>query len=215
MKQEPVWRIGPTMRRIYSTLQQILRLVERSSDVYLDEGFLSNVNVRKQDWDLTDTNDFFACMTEEKFAKLRPSDPLEENEPYEAAEYPDSAPPRDVFDLEDSALTIELWFKELQRRKVSEDGCGIDWPENSSVWVPREKFPYEDLYEGSRLPPSVPCQLFSAYFNDDKPHQVYHAWHGDEGREGVILRSEIQILVRCMKGRMADPMLCVHNIPVS
>lgn len=215
MKEEPIWKVGPVKRRIHRRLQQILRLVEQSPDLYLNSTLSGKANIRKQDWDLTDKDEFFACMTEEDFANLTPSDPLEDMEPYEATESPDSAPPRTVFELERSAIEIELWFKELQRRKVSEDGCGCAWPDNSSAWVPREKFRFEDLYGGSRMPPSVPWRLFSAYYNDDKPHQIYHAWHGDEGREEAILRSELQILIRCMKGRMADSALSVHNVPVS
>lgn len=131
-------------------------------------------------------------MTEEEFADLTPSDPLEEAEPYEAGDYPDSDPPHNVWDLEDSVIAIELWFKELQKRKESEDGCGCVWPESSPAWTPREMFGYEDLHGGSRMPGSVPWRLYSAYHKDDKPHQVYLATHRDEGREGVILRSEIE-----------------------
>lgn len=214
MKQVSVWKVGPTMRMIYSSLRQILYLVEQSADVYLSESFLSGASIQRQDWDLSDTDDYFACMTEERFAELRPSNPLEEMEPYEAADYPDSGPARNVWDLEDSGLAIEMWFQELQERKISVDGCGCVWPKGSSAWVPREMFNYEDLHCESSIPPSVPWRLSSAYYNNHKPHQIYHASHGDEGREGIILRSEIQILIRCMKGRMADPALCVHNVPV-
>lgn len=215
MKQEPVWKVGPVMESIYSTLQQILRLVEKSPKIYLDDAFLSEISVRKHEWDLADTDDFFACMTEEELAHLRPSDPIpDEAIPYEDVEYPESAQPQNVFDLESSGVRIEEWFHELQERKVSIDGCGCIWPEGSSSWAPRELFKYEDLCHGRRNPPHVPWTLSGAYYNDDQPHQIYHAWHGDEGREGIILRSELQILIRCMKGRMADPALCMHNVPV-
>ncbi|KAF6227637.1 hypothetical protein HO173_012077 [Letharia columbiana] len=215
MKQEPVWKVGPVMESIYSTLQQILRLVEKSPKIYLDDAFLSEISVRKHEWDLADTDDFFACMTEEELAHLRPSDPIpDEAIPYEDVEYPESAQPQNVFDLESSGVRIEEWFHELQKRKVSIDGCGCIWPEGSSSWAPRELFKYEYLSRGRRNPPHVPWTLSGAYYNDDQPHQIYHAWHGDEGREGIILRSELQILIRCMKGRMADPALCIHNVPV-
>ena len=65
------------------------------------------------------------------------------------------------------------------------------------------------LFDRNNSPP-----VYRAYHKVDKPHQVYLGTHGNAGREGVILRSELQILIRCMKGRMADPALCVHSVPV-
>lgn len=86
-----VWKVGPTARSIYSTLSQILRVVENSPDVHLNEEFLSYVHVRKEDWDLTDTDEFFACMKTEDFVNLTPSEPLREVVvPYEDIEYPTS-----------------------------------------------------------------------------------------------------------------------------
>ena len=214
MGKEDVWKVGPVMRSIYRALQQSLGLVEKSCDVYLDSSSLSKLDVRMQDWDLTHTDDYFACMREEDFATLKPSDPDEPIILYEDVEYPGSAPPRNVFDREDSAFAIEHWFQELQKRKVSVDGDGCEWPEGLSRWVPREKYSFENLRNGSRMPPSVPRELSSAYYNDDQPHQIYHACHADEAREGIVLRSELQILIRCMMGRVADPALCIHNVPV-
>lgn len=211
-----VWKVGPTARGIYSTLSQLLRVVENSPDVYLNEEFLSYVHVRKEDWDLTDTDEFFACMKAEDFVNLTPSEPLRRVVvPYEDIEYPDSDPPSNVWDFEECAYKIYLFFDELQVRKFSSDGYGITWPTSSSIWIPREKYKWEEeLHVGDRTPPSVPFTLHRPYYNGDKPHQVYYAWHGDEGRNGVIQRSELQILIRCMKGRIADRKLCMHTIPV-
>ena len=99
-------------------------------------------------------------------------------------------------------------------RKASVDGYGYKWPVNSSIWAPRELCKYEDLRGGSTMPPSVPWVLHHAYYNDNKPHQLYHARHGDEGKDGVISRGELEILLTCMKGRMASPALCMHSLPV-
>ena len=214
MKKEAVWKVGPTARMIYSKLSQILRYVESSSNIYLSDNFLHQAGIHKQNWDLADTDERFACMTMAEFAKLRPSEPSRPFILYEDVEFPDSDPPHNVFDLEDCAYRIEIFFKELQVAKISMDGRGFAWPNDSSLWVPREKYRYEDLSEESRMPPSVSWYLHRAYYNDDKPHQLYHACHGDEGSDGDIARSELEILVRCMKGRMADRTLCMHNIPV-
>ena len=189
--------------------------MESSSDVYLSDDFLHHAGICKKNWDLADTDDRFACMTLGEFAKLRPSDPHGPFTSYEDVEYPESDPPHNVFELEDCAYRVEMFFKELQVAKVSIDGRGYAWPDDSSLWVPREKYKYEDLGKGSRMPPSVPWSLDRAYYNDDKPHQLYHACHGDEGSDGNISQSELEILVRCMKGRMTDQTLCMHNIPVS
>lgn len=113
-----------------------------------------------------------------------------------------------------TAIAIDLWFQELRDRKIAVDGVGFEWPEGSAAWVPREKYPYEDLYAGNSMLPNVPYYLSSAYYNDGNPHQVYHAWFGDEGREGVLLRSEIQILLRCIRGRMSDHQFHTQNVPV-
>ena len=210
-----VWKVGPTARSIYSTLSQVLRVVENSPDVYLNEEFLSYVHVRKEDWDLTDTDEFFACMKAEEFVNLKPSKPYTVVVPYEDIEYPDSDPPYNVFGFEECAYKIETFFEELQTGKFSSDGYGITWPTSSSIWIPREKYKWEEeLHVGNRMLPSVPFTLERPYYNGDKPHQVYYAWHGDEGRNGVIQRSELQILIRCMKGRIADRKLCMHTIPV-
>ncbi len=218
MKKEAIWKIGPTAFKIHSKLSHILRQVEDSQDVYLGNDFMRDIGVRKQDWDLADTDDYFACMTKEEFTKLSPSDP--EPDPdlpfvtYEEVEYPESDPPHNVFDLKDCAFRVEIFFKELQMRKASMDGYGTEWPVKASIWVPRQLCKYEDLRGGSRMPPSVPWVLHRAYYNDNKPHQLYHALHGDEGKDGVVSRSELEIMVTCMIGRMASPALCMHNIPV-
>lgn len=158
-------------------------------------------------------------MTKEESIKLSPSDlhpdrvlPIAS---YEDVNYPESDPPHNVYDLEDCADRVEMFFKELEIAKASLDGHGIHWPVNLDRWAPRQRYKSEDdLGDGRRTPPSVPWGLHCAYYNDNKPHQLYHAWHGDEGTDGVVSQGEIVILLRCMKGRLASPALCMHNIPV-
>ena len=186
MKKVAIWQIGPTARKIHNKLSQILRYVEDSPDVYLSSNFMRDIGVQKQNWDLADTDDFFACMTEEEFTKLSPSDP--EPDPdlpfvtYEEVEYPDSDPPCHFSDFDRSAFRVEIFFKELQIRKASMDGYGTEWPVNASIWVPRRLFKCEDLRGGSGTPDfPLPWSLHRAYYNDNKPHQLYHALHGDEG----------------------------------
>ena len=61
----------------------------------------------------------------------------------------------------------------------------------------------------------MPFTLEYAFLNNDnKPHQVVYTWHGDEGRDGVLQLSELQILMRCMRGSIARRELYIHNIPV-
>lgn len=215
MAQEPVWRVGPTMRNIYNALHQSLWLIQKSPGLYLDHESLRVINVELRDWDLDDTDEFFKCMTEEAFADLRPSNPLEPFTVYENVENPDSDPPSNVFELERCAREVESWFFHLQRSRVAQDGHGCIWPEDAGVWVPRQLRKYEDLYQGSRMSPAVPWEVTRAKSNNsNKPHQIYHVWHGDEGKEGVILRSELEILIRTMKGRMTDAAFCTHTVPV-
>ena len=214
MKKDNVWKIGPTMQRIQIALQQITQIVDEDPNVYLDDRSLQEANVNLQDWDLNDKDQCFACLSQETFADLRPTEPDEDFVSYEAVEYPQSPPPRNIRECERSARDILKWFKELQSRKVSVDGCGFSWAGGHS-WTPRNKLKYEELYGYDRTPPSVPWFLWSVYENNGMPHHIYYAWHGDEGREGSILRSELYIIARCMKGRMAAPALCIHNVPVS
>ena len=138
------------------------------------------------------TDEYFACMKEEDFAKLRPTAPIEPIRLYEDVDYPDSDPPYNVFGFEKCAYQIAIFFEELHVRRVSTDGYGIHWAFGLSKWGARELHPYEKVLRvGKRTPPSVPFTLEYAFFNDDKPHQVLYAWHGDEGTEGVILKSEL------------------------
>ena len=171
-------------------------------------------NVCKQDWDLDENDEFFACMEEDDFKKLQPSDPLEPFTTYDGLEPPNSDPPRNVWELEDCAANIAVWFSELRDCRVSEDGCGIAWPDTPCTWYPRERNKYEyDLYSGSKL--TVPWQLSAAYYTGYDPHHVYHAWFGDDCQDGNVLRSELQILIRCSRSRMQLSYLCEYNFPVS
>ena len=215
MKEELVWKVGVTAHNIHIMLSEVVHYVEGSPDVYLDDQFLRKTNIRLQQWDLAGTDDYFACMKREEFANLRPTAPLEPIRSYEDVDYPDSDPPSHTIDFERCAYQIATFFEEIHMRKVSTDGYGIHWPKGLSCWGARELYPYEKvLHVGNRNLPSVPFTLEYAFYNDDKPHQVVYAWHGDEGRDGVIQRSELQILTRCMKGSIAQQKLCMHNIPV-
>ena len=216
MKKESVWKVGESMQRIQLGLQMIIQTVDTSPNIYLDDESLEEMQVNKEDWDLTDTDEFFACLPHEDFAKLMPTEPDDQDfVPYEQVEPPKSAAPHSIWGRERSAREILQWFEELQYRKVSVDGRGFFWPCGASSWAPRNKLKYENLYDYARTPPSVPWYLFNVYTNDDKPHHIYHAWHGDEGKDGAILQSELFIIARCMKGRMAAPTFCDHNVPVS
>lgn len=216
MAPERVWRFGATTCNIYESLDQTLRLVQKSPDLYLDKEFLRSVNIQKKPLDLGDTDDFFECMTEEAFAQLRPSDPGESSTTYEDVENPDSDPPTNVLEFDHCACEVESWFYLLRRSRVTEDRHGCMWPKGSGLWVPRQLRKYEDLYQGSRMWPAVPWEVTRTYDNtSQKPHQVYHIWHGDEGKEGIILRSELVILIKIMRGRMTDPAFCTHIVPVS
>ena len=215
MKEELVWKVGVTANNIHIMLSEVVHYVEGSPDVYLDDKFLRDTNIRLQQWDLAGTDDYFACMEREEFANLRPTAPFEPIIMYEDVAYPNTDPPHNVFDFEECAYEIAIFFEKLHVRKVSTDGYGLRWREGLSFWGARDLYPYEkSLHVGNRMLPSVPFTLEYAFYNDDKPHQVVYAWHGDEGRDGVIQRSELQILMRCMKGSIAQQKLCMHNIPV-
>ena len=214
MSTEKIWKVGQTMRVIQSRLREILNYVPVSPNIYMDDDLLKKANVAVQKWDLADTDEFFGCLPQEDFARLLPCDIDKE----EYVPYPQSSPPCDVWDRETSAGEILDWFHELRTRKVSHSGWGVLWP--SATWAPREKFKYENLFDYAKWISyakctSVPWFLRNAYCLDDNPHHIYHVWHGDEGKEGAILRSELTILARCMKGLMLKPEFCVYNVPVS
>ena len=50
--------------------------------------------------------------------------------------------------------------------------------------------------------------------DDAGPHQVFYGWHGDEAKEGVILRSELHIFLTVMRERMQEAEYCLHMAPV-
>ena len=115
MKKEAIWQIGPTARKIHCKLSQKLRQVEDSPDIYLSNDFMRDVGVRKHDWDLAD---FFACMTEEDFTKLSPSDPDPDPElpfiSYEDVEYPESDPPYNVVAFDHCAFRVEQFLRNFK-----------------------------------------------------------------------------------------------------
>ena len=219
MSTEKVWKVGQTMRVIQNRLQKILDYVPVSPNIYMGDDLLKKANVTVQNWDLADTDEFFGCLPQEEFARLLPYDiDKEDYVPYEEVKNPQSPPPRNIWDCETSAREILEWFDELRQRKVSRSGWGDLWP--ITAWAPREKFRYENLYSYARYSSYAKCNpvpwfLRDTYCCDNNPHHIYHAWHGDEGKEGAILRSELTILARCMKGLMLKPEFCVYNVPVS
>lgn len=215
MAKETVWRIGPTMRNIYNSLNQRLGVVLQSQDLYLDDDFLLSINIHKEDLNLDDTDDYFHCMTEEAFVNLQPTDLTDPFTTYEDIEHPCSDPPTNVFELEHCARGIDGWFWDLQRAKVSEDGNGM-WPAGPDFWIPRPLQKYENIGNLSKYWPAVPWDLSRAMSNtSNKPHQIYSSWHGHEGKDGVILRNELEILFKTMKGKMTDAAFCTHIVPVS
>lgn len=84
------------------------------TNVCLDNGFFPKAKAHKEDWHLADMNDCFACLTEEGFAALRLSDPLESVVAYEDVESPDLPLPRSGFDFEDTAFALALWFQNFK-----------------------------------------------------------------------------------------------------
>lgn len=48
-----------------------------------------------------------------------------------------------------------------------------------------------------------------------EPHKVYYVWHRDEGREGLLARSELEIILRTVRGRMAEAAFSTHIVSVS
>lgn len=146
--------------------------------------------------------------------KLEPSDPMDPIITYNGVEPPNSDPPRKVWELENCAARIVLWFSELRDSKVSEDGNGIAWPETAGTCYPRERSKSEyDLYSGSKL--TVPWQLSAAHWTGYDTHHVYHAWSRDDCQDGNVLRSELQILIGCIRSRMQLSYLCEYYFPVS
>lgn len=213
MKEEPIWKIGRAWVNIQTALNDSLELVEKNPDIYLTRNFLADINVHKQDWDLEEDDEFFACMNEDGFSKLQPSDPSQPIVPYDAVEPPDSDPPTNVWELESCAVKIAGWFDELRYRKLSEDGHGMAWPKTAGLWYPRQRTKFEyDSYSGNRM--TVPWELSDAHATEGDPHHVYYAWFGDDCLEGVVLRSELQMLLGCTIAEMQRASLCQYNIPV-
>ena len=196
----------------------MLRIMRVSAQVDLDQDMLCILKIRIQDWDLAGTDDFFACMRSTEFEIRRPSEPIEPFESYEDVEYPDDDPPYNVFGFKTCGYAIARFFDTLQDRKISEDGHGISWPQNPPSWVPGTKYLFEDLHKGTPIPSPVMYRVesfFHYHSDEDKPHRVYYMWHADEGREGVIQRSELEVFLRCIMSTIVSPKLCMHNIPVS
>ena len=216
MKKKLVWKIGDTARDIYVTLLQTVRKVKASPDLYLDDDFLRKLNIEKQDWDLAENDEFFACMEKEDFVNLKPTEPLESPPSYDDVEYPNAAPPEVIYDIERAASQTAEFFKTLLRRKSSDEGCGFFYSDSPSIWVPRELRQFERrTCQIGRPDHKTPIFYLShAFSQQDKPHQVYYAWHGDEGEEGVVSRNELEILIRGIMGTMSVRKLCMHNVPV-
>ena len=212
MVDGPYWRYGPEARDISKILLRQIHTLRNSTATYLDEDFLQKLGVDCEPWELTDTHEFFACMTEKSFSELRPSDPIP---PLAIAKFPEDPPPFDVISREACGDSVQFMFSEMHCSKVAVDGYGGIWPHEPGFWVPRLLQRYDDLSFGSRIGPSVPWHVAKAYFTtSDKPHMVYHLVHGDDVGDEVISRAEILVLVQTMKGRMGQSRYCMHIAPV-
>ena len=247
MRKKVIYKIGATSLNIWDTLKEISRQVKASPDIHLDREILRNWKIQQEDWDLTDKDDFFACMEEEEFLKLRPADRIEACTAYEDIEYPNAGPPGNprlerwpvypvigredageeeievvrhrVSDLEDSAKEIANFFEDLGEAKASSSGWGYFRAKGQSIWMPQELKEFErNLCQSGRPDEATPVYAVSRVFHnkdtDRKPHRVYYAWHGGEGKDRVVYRSEAEILIECIKGNMRRPKLCMHNVPV-
>ena len=155
-------------------------------------------------------------MRSNEFEILRPGEPIEPTKSYEDVEYPHNDPPFNVLGFKTCGYAIARFFDILRERKISEDGCGISWPPNS--WVPRTKYLFENLHMGSPKSSSVYHRVESSfhYYGDEgRPHRVYYIWHADEGSEGLIQGSELEVILRCIMSTIHSQKFCIHSIPVS
>ena len=164
MKEEAVWKVGLSAKRIYKAMKSMLRMMHASPQVYLDEEYLAKLKVRKEDWDLAGTDDFFACMTRNEFEIRRPTDPIEPIELYEDVEYPNNNPPIHDFQFKDCGYAIIRFFDILQARRISEDGRGILITATPPSWGPFTKYTFENLYKGDPMPSSVQYRVESVFF---------------------------------------------------
>ena len=206
------FRFGVETLGILDILTSIKRTVEDSTNPYIDQASLLKMQIDSRIWSLRESDDFFECMTVADFASLKPSNPAE---PVAVPIYPQNSPPSDVFGLEQCCKSVADMFRNLHKSKVAVDGCGCIWPKGPGFWVPRYNEQYEDLYDYRRYAPWVPYEVVGSYITTSaKPHMVYYVTHDDEGKECVISRSEVLILITTMKGRMRTPRYCTHIAPV-
>ena len=123
------------------------------------------------------------------------------------------------YDREDSAKEIANFSEDLGKAKASSSGWGYYDTKGQSVWMSQGLKSFEwCLCQLGRPDEATPLHAVSRVFHntdiDRKPHRVYYAWHGDEGRDRVVYRSEAEILIECIKGNMRRLKLCMYNVPV-
>ena len=210
-----VWRFGPVTSKIHRRVEQMLELVEACPDLYLKNGFLADTGIRLDTWHLIDTDKYFRCMTESEFASAG-----ESSTAYNNVKPPGSSPPTAwIANHENCAELIGLWFHKLQRLKFSKNGSGARWLQNH--WFLRELEEHEEeLYSGYRgdLDHSVPYEVFRALeYKSERPvpHQIFYHTHADsEAKEGVVLRTELKMILCTMLLRMSKAEHCMHIAPV-
>ena len=213
-------RFEPRAHKLYRILDVIQKFVKRSPTFSLDDEFLERASIRHQKWSRYEEDPFFRCMTKEEFTTLTPPDPTEPAERYENVEPPRFAAPKDVTDREKCSYLIEIWFDELRCRKVAFDGSGFSWPgnEDGAFWVPRDLYEFEKhLYNGYRVEPSVPYHVHSAFMYTSKellPHRMHHVLIADEGIDGVLSQSEVDVFLSVMKSRIKQPAFRDQAAPV-
>ena len=200
-------------------IDYIYQAVKKSSSLQLDRKCLERAFcILYQDWNLDDTDDFFQCMTEEEFKALKPVYQWEEADTYEQVEPPVSSAPINTLERERCACAIERWFMELRRRKL---GVGCVWPneEEGAFWVPVELLPHENrLYNGYRGIGSVPYEILQALTYTSRKrfsHLMYHIYHAIESQDGVLLRTEVEILIEGIKSQMKSLLPHPSIVPVS
>lgn len=215
MDQEPTWRLGNEWHEILGTLRRTLSLLESSARVGLHEVFLQKLNVEQQPLDLTQPSAFFEPMAESEFHKLPLVNAERPNKPVRTIKFPRHRVPKGLFDHEDCTQSVWIMFQELHCTMISPDGSGCTWSESPTLWYPRKKYPYEFIGGGSKSERFKPWKIVTAYDTcSNKPHMVYHVIHSDTGKDGIIGRSELEVLVKTMKGRMEEAQYCTHIAPV-
>lgn len=138
------------------------------------------------------------------------------NDPVPTIKFPRHSTPKAIFDHEDCSESVWLMFRELHCTMLALDGFGGSWSREPNFWYPREKHRCEMLGGGNRFERLKPWKIVMAYdTTSHSPHMIYHVIHSDAGKDGVISKSELEVLVKTMKGRMRESEYFTHFAPVS